>query len=139
MAWAPNQDGLSQYLAIAAPITEEQKNELRTEESEPFSAFQPSESFPSALQIWEFKAQESKTGTKSLDMDHKPQLRQVICADWGDLRRLAWCAMPRERRKEDEEHTKMPIGLLATVWTDGSLRVLDIKTDRGSQKTEYSK
>ena len=137
MAWAPNQDGLSQYLAVAAPLTEDQKNEHRSEDSEPFSAFQPSESFPSALQIWEFKAKKSETDTKSLDMDYKPRLRQVICADWGDLRRMAWCTMPRAKREEDDEEVKKAIGLLATVWSDGKVRVLDIKTSRGPQKTEF--
>ncbi|KAJ5257643.1 hypothetical protein N7524_009199 [Penicillium chrysogenum] len=83
MAWAPNQKGLTQYLAIAAPITEDQKNQYKSEDSEPTSSFQPSEPFPSALQIWEFKGKPSETPTMTLDMDSKPRLRQVLCADWG--------------------------------------------------------
>jgi transcription factor C subunit 6 len=137
MAWAPNQDGLYQYLAMAAPITKNQKNEHRSEESEPFSAFHASESFPSALQIWEFKAKNNEATIKSLDMDYKPRLRQVICADWGDLRRMAWCAMPRAKREEDDQETRNSIGLLATIWGDGKVRVLEIKTDRVSQATEF--
>jgi transcription factor C subunit 6 len=137
MAWAPNQDGLFQYLAVAAPLPEDQKSEHRSEESEPFSAFHPSESFPSALQIWEFKAKRNESKTKTLDMDYKPRLRQVICADWGDLRRMAWCTIPRAKREEDDEEIRKSIGLLATVWSDGKVRVLDIKTDRGSQMTEF--
>ncbi|KAJ5228245.1 hypothetical protein N7489_008953 [Penicillium chrysogenum] len=137
MAWAPNQKGLTQYLAIAAPITEDQKNQYKSEDSEPTSSFQPSEPFPSALQIWEFKGKPSETPTMTLDMDSKPRLRQVLCADWGDLRRMVWCTLPRTERAEDKEEEKESIGLLATVWGDGCVRVLDIKADRGSQETEF--
>lgn len=139
MAWAPNQNGLSQYLAVAAPLTKDQKDEYRSEDSEPFSAFQPSRPFPSALQIWEVRAKSSETNTRPLDMDYKPQLRQLICADWGDLRRMAWCTIPRDKRDEDEEEPRKPIGLLATIWGDGKVRVLDIKIGRGTQETEFRK
>ncbi|KGO77888.1 hypothetical protein PITC_060690 [Penicillium italicum] len=137
MTWAPNQNGLTQYLAVAVPITENQKNQYKSEESEPMSSFQPSEPFPSALQIWEFKGKPSETPTMTLDMDSKPWLRQVLCADWGDLRRMVWCNLPRTKRAEDEEDGNESIGLLATVWGDGYVRVLDIKAGRGSQETEF--
>lgn len=137
MSWAPNQNGLTQYLAVAAPITEDQKRQYKSEESEPISSFQPSEPFPSALQIWEFKAKPSDTPTMTLDMESKPRLRQVLCADWGDLRRMVWCNLPRTEQVEDEEEEQAPIGLLATVWGDGYVRVLDIKTSRRSQETEF--
>ncbi|KAJ5420801.1 hypothetical protein N7465_003320 [Penicillium sp. CMV-2018d] len=137
MTWAPNQNGLTQYLAVAAPITEDQKKQYKDEGSEPISSFQPSEPFPSALQIWEFKAKPSETPTMTLDMESKPRLRQVLCADWGDLRRMVWCNLPRTERVEDEEEEQASIGLLATVWGDGYVRVLDIKTSRGSEETEF--
>lgn len=137
MTWAPNQNGLTQYLAVAAAIKEDQKNQYKSEESEPVSSFQPSEPFPSALQIWEFKGKPSDTPTMTLDMDSKPRLRQVWCADWGDLRRMVWCNLPRTERAEDEEDEKQSIGLLATVWGDGYVRVLDIKTGGVSQETEF--
>ncbi|EKV05868.1 Transcription factor TFIIIC complex subunit Tfc6, putative [Penicillium digitatum PHI26] len=139
MTWAPNQNGLTQYLAVAAAIKEDQKNQYKSEESEPVSSFQPSEPFPSALQIWEFKGKPSDTPTMTLDMDSKPRLRQVWCADWGDLRRMVWCNLPRTERAEDEEDEKQSIGLLATVWGDGYVRVLDIKTGGVSQETEFFK
>jgi transcription factor C subunit 6 len=137
MAWAPNQDGLTQYLAVVAPITEAQKAQYTPEGSEPTTPFRPSNPTPSALQIWEFKGKQSETPTMSLDMETKPRLRQVLCADWGDLRRMSWNNMPRAKREDDEEEAKKSIGLLATVWGDGKVRVLDIKTERGSQKTEF--
>lgn len=138
MAWAPNHDGLAQYLALVAPITEEQKDQYKSDRDEPLSSLKPSPPFPCALQIWEFKAKKSDTSTKTLDMKCKPQLRQVLCADWGDLRRMAWCKLPREKRDEDDEEATKPIGLLAGAWGDGKVRVLDIKLQRGSKETEFS-
>ncbi|OGE53019.1 hypothetical protein PENARI_c008G12339 [Penicillium arizonense] len=138
MAWAPNHDGLAQYLAVVAPITEEQKDQYKADRSEPLSSFKPSPPFPCALQIWEFKAKKSDTSTRTLDMDCKPKLRQVLCADWGDLRRMSWCRLPREKRDEDDEEATKSIGLLAGVWGDGKFRVLDIKLRRGSKETEFS-
>ncbi|KAJ5577246.1 hypothetical protein N7535_004172 [Penicillium sp. DV-2018c] len=139
MAWAPNQDGLTQYLAVVAPITEAQKAQCTPEGSKPTTPFRPSNPTPSALQIWEFKGKTSETPTITLDMETKPRLRQVLCADWGDLRRMSWNSVPRTKREEDEKGTKESIGLLATIWGDGKVRVLDIKTARGSQTTEYLK
>ncbi|KAJ5793563.1 hypothetical protein N7457_000162 [Penicillium paradoxum] len=139
MAWAPNQDGITQYLAVVAPITEKQKAHFNSKENGFSTPFQPSQPYPSALQIWEIKGKKSETPTMTLDMDFKPRLRQVWCADWGDLRRMSWCAMPRAKREEDEEEVTKSIGLLATVWGDGKVRVLDIKTRRGSQETEFFK
>lgn len=137
MAWAPNHDGITQYLAVVAPVTEKQKAHFDLKEKEHITPFQPSQPYPCALQIWEIRGKKSKTPTMTLDMNSVPRLRQVLCADWGDLRRISWCPMPRDRREEDEEEVKKSIGLLATVWGDGKVRVLDIKTRRGSQETEF--
>ncbi|KAJ6180784.1 hypothetical protein N7519_011245 [Penicillium mononematosum] len=128
MAWAPNQNGLTQYLAIAAPITEDQKNQYKSEDSEPISSFQPSEPFPSALQIWEFKGKPSETPTMTLDMDSKPRLRQVLCADWGDLRRMVWCTLPRTERAEDKEEEKKNLSVYSRQFGE---------MDVGSQETEF--
>ncbi|CAL5872570.1 uncharacterized protein PFLUO_LOCUS6834 [Penicillium psychrofluorescens] len=136
-AWAPNQDGLNQYLAVAAPITEEQKKDAVSGEGVSVSAFQPSYPYPSALQLWEFKAKKSDTPTTTLDMGSKPRLRLVLCSNWGDLRRISWCPIGREKREEDEKGNTQPIGLLASVWGDGRVRVLDIRIRRGHKGTEF--
>ncbi|KAJ5293979.1 hypothetical protein PENANT_c009G04057 [Penicillium antarcticum] len=139
MAWAPNHDGLTQYLAVAVPITEEQKKPHKADWNEPLSSLKPSPPFPCAIQIWEFKAKTSDTSTKTLDMESKPQLRQALCAEWGDLTRMSWCRLPRAKRDEDDEKGTKSIGLLAGVWGDGKVKVLDIKLRRGSKETEYIK
>ncbi|KAJ5748990.1 uncharacterized protein N7511_010686 [Penicillium nucicola] len=140
MAWAPNHEGLSQYLAVVVPITEEQKAAYKPDDGEPSSSLKPSPPFPCAIQIWEFRAKNSDTSTQTLNMECKPQLRQVLCAEWGDLTRISWCRLPREKRDEDdEEEATKSVGLLAGVWGDGKAKVLDIKLRRGSKATEYIK
>lgn len=137
MAWAPNQDGASQYLAVAAPITDDEKKKYDSLET-PFSAFHPTPSYPTALQIWEFKGKPAGARTNTLDMTTKPRLRQVLCSEWGDLRRISWCPVPREWRDTDNEDGLESLGLLAGVWGDGKVRVLDIKLRRDSKSTEFS-
>lgn len=140
MAWAPNQDGLVQYLAIITPITEEQKSHYPDPLADKAApAFRPSAPYPSALQIWAFKARREDSLTKTLDMEFKPRLRLALCTDWGDLRRISWCPCPRAKRDEDEEDVLKNVGLLAGVWGDGCVRVLDIKTGRDPNTTEFCK
>ncbi|KAG2412303.1 hypothetical protein HFD88_009860 [Aspergillus terreus] len=140
MGWAPNHSGITQYLALVTPISEEQKGEY----SDPFSdagapAFRPSAPYPCALQLWSFKALRGNSLTKALDMDSPPQLRLGLCTSWGDLRRMAWCPISRASRDEDDEDSLKTIGLLAGIWGDGYLRVLDIKTNRDPKSTEFYK
>lgn len=140
MAWAPNQDGLVQYLAVVAPISEEQKSrypDLLADKAAP--AFRPSAPYPCALQIWEFKARREESLTKALDMQSKPRLRLALCTEWGDLRRISWCPSPRAKRDEDENDVLKNIGLLAGVWGDGCVRVLDVKTSRDPDAETFRK
>lgn len=140
MAWAPNQDGLVQYLAIVTPITDKQKSHYPDPLADKVAAaFRPSAPYPSALQIWAFKAKREDSLTKTLDMEFKPRLRLVLCTDWGDLRRISWCAIPRTKRDEDDEDVLKNIGLMAGIWSDGCVRVLDIKTNRDPNATEFCK
>lgn len=139
IAWAPNQDGLSQYLAVVTPVTDEQKEKYNPPGSDPVSSFQPTSPYPSALQLWEFRGKSSGVITNSLDMTFKPHLRLALCFEWGDLRRLSWCPMSREKREEDEADGLNSLGLLAGIWGDGKVRVLDIKLRQNSQTTEYGK
>ncbi|KAL1848214.1 hypothetical protein Plec18167_006211 [Paecilomyces lecythidis] len=138
LAWAPNQSGLTQYLAVVVPITQEQKDAYpKPTEPKGAPAFTPSEGTPAALQIWAFKAKKDDSFTRKLDMSVPPKLRMVICTDWGDLRRIHWCPMPRQSREEDDEDVSKNLGLLAGIWTDGRVRVLDIKLSRNPDSTEF--
>ena len=140
MAWAPNQDGLVQYLAIVTPITDGQKSHYPDPLADKVAtAFRPSAPYPSALQIWAFKAKREDSLTKTLDMEFKPRLRLALCTDWGDLRRISWCTIPRAKRDEDDDDVLKNIGLMAGIWGDGCVRVLDIKTNRDPNATEFCK
>ncbi|RAL15522.1 transcription factor TFIIIC subunit TFC6 [Aspergillus homomorphus CBS 101889] len=140
LAWVPNQSGLTQYLSVVAPVLPEQKQEVPDPlKDQAAPAFRPSAPYPCALQIWSFQARESDALTKQIDMSVKPQLRLALCTDWGDLRRLAWCPMPRGSRDEDDEGAQKSLGLLAGVWTDGYVRVIDVKIGRDSKKAEFYK
>lgn len=138
LAWAPNQDGLSQYLAVVTEVTPEQKEKHPSHGSEPFSPFRTAPSYPCAVQLWEFTGKQAGPITRTLDMETKPLLRLVLCTDWGDIRRIAWCPMARDKREEDNQNGMKIIGLLAGLWGDGKMRVLDIKLGPG-RETEYGK
>ncbi|KAH8423849.1 uncharacterized protein LDX57_001606 [Aspergillus melleus] len=137
MAWVPNQPGLTQYLAMAAPIREEQKKPYGDPSKSSAPAFTPSPPYPCALQLWMFKAAKQESFTKTLDMTFKPRLRLALCTDWGDLKKMAWCPMARDPRDEDEEDDLRNVGLLAGIWGDGYLRVIDVKLSRNPNKTKF--
>ncbi|KAL9025324.1 MAG: hypothetical protein Q9196_005831, partial [Gyalolechia fulgens] len=132
--WAPNHSGDTQYLAIATlqPKNHGQIGRLK------FSPAFTAQSFPSSIQIWSFSASEAADRQSLLDPDHPPRLRMVICFGWGDAKHLRWCPMPRNFRSPDQEETKTPIGLLAAVFSDGNVRVLNIHLPESStQETIY--
>ncbi|KAJ5644904.1 hypothetical protein N7507_010915 [Penicillium longicatenatum] len=138
MAWAPNQDGASQYLAVAALVTDEQKKSYKPPESDRVSSFLPSPPYPGTIQLWEFKSKGAGAQSHTIDMTFGPQPRLTLCSDWGDLRRMAWCPMGRQRRG-DVDKGLIDIGLLAGVWGDGKVRVLDVKLQQGSNTLKYAK
>ena len=132
MAWAPNQDGASQYLAISAPITEEQMEEYREPGTDHDSSFAPSPPYPNAIQLWEFKADMGGSQTKAIDMTAEPRFCLALCTEWGRLRQMVWCPMGRERRGNVDDGL-IDIGLLGTIWGDGKVRILDVKLKEGSK------
>lgn len=133
--WAPNHAGDTQYLALSTfpPKTNKNLDPIK------FSpAFTP-QSFPSSIQIWSFSSSEAADRKSLLDPITPPNLRLVICFDWGDAKQLTWCPMPRNFRDEGQEEDKIPIGLLAGVWSDGHVRVIDIHLDASQpRKTQHS-
>lgn len=136
IAWAPNQDGLTQYLAVVVPISAQQKESFFAgEQHRGAPAFTPSPPYPAAVQIWSFEAQDAERQTKGLDMSKKPRLRLVLCTEWGHIRRIAWCPMPRQKRAEDDGIVNL--GLLACVCGDGRTRVLDVTLGQEDQGIEY--
>lgn len=121
LAWAQNQ-AQTQYLAISTST-------LKSPDSSKSSpAFTPSEPLRSSIQLWAFAPRlESDFGF--LDSERGPQLQLVICTDWGEAKQLKWCPVPRISRDE-ESLGIISIGLLAGIWTDGYVRVLNIQIEK---------
>lgn len=129
--WAPNHCGDTQYLALAAA-----KASNTTQAATPFEApaFTPSCPAPSSIQIWAFDSSKDSLGPIK-----PPELRQVLCTEWGEIIQLKWCPVPRASRIEDALG-KISIGLLAGVWGDGCARVFDVHLEKGQgADTRYCK
>lgn len=119
--WAPGHSGKTQYLALAPTCNPPSKFEAPT-------AFDPSERYPTCIQLWAFSAIGEPYPVESMNMSEPPQLVQVLCTNWGAPRQLRWCPAPRALPNESEED-KILVGLLAGIWSDGYVRVLDIQLD----------
>ncbi|KAG8626513.1 hypothetical protein KVT40_005458 [Elsinoe batatas] len=126
LGWAPNQDGDIQYLALAAMTME------TAVEPELPSAFVP-QATPkkSAIQIWSFR----RSADGYFDQTTPPKLCQVICSEFGDVRLLKWCRAPRPHKVLHED--AKDLGLLAGIWGDGHIRVLDITVPTPDLPTQY--
>ncbi|PGH23367.1 hypothetical protein AJ80_02620 [Polytolypa hystricis UAMH7299] len=140
VSWAPNCTGSSQYLAVVVPISDSQKSKVEsTGPASAAPAFSPSRPYPAAIQIWSFEASDNDSGLKRLDMLVKPRLRLAICTDVGDIKRMAWCPMKREERDDDENGEIINLGLLAGIWGDGTIKVIDVKINKKTEETQYVK
>ncbi|KAK2809637.1 hypothetical protein FQN50_003694 [Emmonsiellopsis sp. PD_5] len=137
LSWATNCQETSQYLAVAVPITDLQKQPFNEGSSQGSPAFTPSPPYHSAIQIWSFESTKEGDDIRQLDMTVTPRLRKVICTDAGDVRRLAWCPMDRDNRDEDENDEEINLGLLGGVWGDGSVKILDVKVNKKADEAEY--
>lgn len=143
MSWAPNCHGKTQYLAVSTPILDSQKSEMGESGIKGFSAFTPSPPYPGAIQIWSFQAEEKVNELRKIDMNVKPRLAMVICTEFGDVRRLCWCPIAADMAPpgddNHEEGQTADLGFIAGIWGDGSVKVFNIKVNRGSHDTQYSK
>ena len=129
LAWAPNCSG-TQFLAVAVPVLNQQKD-THSVEGQTAAAFTPSPPHPTAIQIWSFESKEDKS-LRKLDLDVKPRLRMTLCTDAGDIAQLAWCPMSRDRRPDDETEDRINLGLLAGIWRDGTVKVLDVTLSKAA-------
>lgn len=139
LAWAPNQSDMTQHLAVSVLINSEQERQYNPPGPPTVSpAFSPSPPYPGAIQIWSFDAEEREYYiTKTLDVEQKPKLKLVLCMEFGHIRKLNWCSIPRKKREEDEDGNTKSLGLLACVFSDGCTRILDVKVNKKSETTEY--
>ena len=129
LEWAPTHHGAIQYLAISTVLLKEFGNDPQAESAPAYTASLPT---PSSIQIWTFTRSAAPDNTVHLN----PELHTVLCTEWGLARQLKWCPMPRDARTDGSE-IRIHLGLLAGVWGDGYVRVLDVFLDpeRGSSTT----
>ncbi|KAL9013466.1 MAG: hypothetical protein Q9173_001838 [Seirophora scorigena] len=135
LEWAPNRAAGTQYLAISTVQPRENGKIGHLKFSPAFTA----QSFPSSIQIWSFPTSKRQVHETLLDADNPPCLKMVICTNWGDPKHLRWCPMPIVPEECDQEEARRSTGLLAGVWSDGHVRVLDIQLKQlaGMQDTQY--
>jgi transcription factor C subunit 6 len=117
LAWAPNRDEDTQYLAVALDQPDPKRSARQ-------SAFEPTRNHKSSIQIWRFQAREADDIPKGLDPTKEPVLAKIICTEWGMCKEIKWCPVPRCSNNETDK--KSHLGLMATVWSDGYVRVLDV-------------
>jgi len=125
--WAPKEEGRTQYLAVAVeqkPMEGWQPNRLEQPKAPAFTASAP---FPASIQIWAF---DMASDDKS-DILKEPRLEQVICATWGAPKQLRWCPIQASDAKEtSDDDGDGHVGLLAGIWSDGRVRILDVRRPR---------
>jgi transcription factor C subunit 6 len=130
MEWVPNQKG-SQYLAIAVRMNDD------AEKVRAPSACLPRDPAQSCIQIFEFQSSNStgSSGKASRSLG-PPKLRAVLSFDWNDVRRLKWCPTPDREREAGKSPKELRLGLLAGIWMDGYVRILEIVLP-ASEATTY--
>ena len=126
--WATNQDGDVQYLAAATAQPRPSAPEALSEVS---PAYTPSAPIRSCIQIWGFSLKNNPSDRETYEISPRksPALHLVICTEWGEIKQLKWCQIPRTFRSDDYATDKTPLGLLAGVWSDGLIRVLEVQLD----------
>ena len=121
MAWTPKLRGDRQFLAISTfkhpPFDQRDR-----------SAFAPIDKTPACVQIWSFTSSKRTSGYRSMDVDNSPKLVHAICTEWGPAVQLEW--NPAARDPPQDQESEIWLGLLAGVWRDGFVRVLDIRIPR---------
>jgi transcription factor C subunit 6 len=120
LQWAPTVQGSMQYLAI---VLKQENPYVRKGQNVRSPTYTPQLPFPASFQIWRFKSLDDG----KVDPQSPPHLEVVICTDWGNAKQLKWCPVTMADSAKSDDGTSIHLGLLAVIWGDGNLRILDIK------------
>ncbi|KAF2133508.1 hypothetical protein P153DRAFT_308429 [Dothidotthia symphoricarpi CBS 119687] len=135
--WASSEEGRTQYLAVAVEQKQTEGRQPKPYENLKAPAFSATPAFPASIQIWSFGA--NRIG--ELDPSEQPQLELVICTDWGAPKQFRWSPTSTvEKPGYSEDSDEVHLGLLAGIWSDGRVRILDVsysKLDATSTETQY--
>jgi transcription factor C subunit 6 len=121
--WAVCEQSNTQYLAIAIEQCTTEGRQPKPMENPKAPAFSATRPFPASVQIWAFDGTEEGT----LDTTCKPRLQTVLCTDWGAPKQVRWCPVEIIGTSDVGENNPLHIGLLAGMWSDGKVRVLDVQ------------
>ncbi|KAH7400845.1 hypothetical protein DE146DRAFT_654090 [Phaeosphaeria sp. MPI-PUGE-AT-0046c] len=135
--WATREEGSVQYLAVAVEQKATGSEQPKSMENPKAPAFTAEEPFPASIQIWAVDGDEHGR----LDVSKQPRLKLVICTDWGAPKQFRWCPVDIDMTstvtgESNDDH----IGMLAGIWSDGRVRILDItisSSETSSTETQY--
>ncbi|KAF2761268.1 hypothetical protein EJ05DRAFT_257978 [Pseudovirgaria hyperparasitica] len=132
--WIPNRNSGTQYLCISM---------LRQQIARPppgvntTSAFRPGESHKDTFELWAFDIPPTN-GPNTPVLRPEPRLAMTICTDWGYLKEFKWCpCLKHKSRKSQDDPKTTKFGLLAGIWSDGALRVLDLSSCVEAAEPQY--
>ena len=151
LAWVPWAEERTQYLTVSTtpdPLTQAGScNSVPSEsifvdeqQDQPRShSFAPSGPLPATIQFWAFPSDVAPEDTGKMDLSQVPEIRLVLCTNWGRVMQLKWCIAPQDQRNSDRAQDAT--ALLAGVWADGNVRVLCLSPRLlgGSGSTRYVK
>jgi transcription factor C subunit 6 len=129
LEWVPNCTGHGQYLSMTAKEglgAARDAAAVQGLDPDDISSFTPRPPKPSALYIWKIRASNARKEEGCIDPSEEPKLQAVIAFDWNGIRKLKWCPVPDRPAASKAAEGMIRLGLLAGVWMDGYLRVLDV-------------
>jgi transcription factor C subunit 6 len=131
--WSTNENGSTQYIAVAVEQQPPKIWQPKLMEDPKAPAFSATERYAASVQIWAFEATEEG----DLDTSKEPRLELVICTDWGAPKQLRWCPVAATDGKEYSDNEQPThIGMLAGIWSDGRVRILDISAPNREPGTD---
>lgn len=127
----------TQYLAVAVEQKQTTGRHHKPLENPKAPAFSPTKGFAASIQIWAFDS----LANGDMDTTKEPRLEQVICTDWGLPRQFRWWPIGAADSMEPSNNgSRIRLGLLAGIWTDGKVRILDVshrKPEQDPMETQY--
>lgn len=128
LEWIPNQNSITQYVCVVT-----QRESIQNVIQEAKAVATPP--YRSCMQIWEMRSIDARnTGPGEGSVGQRntfvPHIRAKIAWDWGDLKRMRWCPVSASNSPLDQEE-QVYLGLMAGIWADGFIRVLDLSLSKG--------
>ena len=130
--WALRRGGQRQYLVIGINPS----SNLPNQDTMPGAT--ASETLPTAtLQIWSIQTATPQDVGTDTPPSEELHLEQKFSTTWGYPQQLKWCPIPQITR-DGSSRDETSLGLLASIWSDGGARILDVDVNQTAPKTTKS-